>query len=708
MADNEKLGSTSPQILLKNATNLDKLVNGRESESLPDRFAVLRRTWYGMEMIFNRFITYITGRGEQAVGAIGWQELGNWATGLTVDNRQQIVYYNGSWYKYLGELEHVITGDSPENDGGVWSAENPTGKWSNIGDAALRSNLGSGDGSKLIGGLPFVTPEMFGSSRGDITHDEAFRLMLAAAAVHPTRTAWVPGDYELFDTHLPPQGVTLIIDGVIKHNPVGDFTWSESNRRSPYSLFLVTVSDVAIKGSGRIENKYEAVSVDAGGDNFKFEGVTISNPDRSKSVGLSIYNVFNVSVLNCLIANNGSKGTYVNSSSTGITGRYGNGIDSGGIRGLTVRGLSLIDNGGNGFWCYGVGDLTFTTNWCLRNGTSGMQYGPHPDYDGVNISDNTCRENAADGIDINYTGSSPVPITGVIKGNICRRNGFFNSDTTKPTADGSGVTLRNVTDYVCADNMIRDNNGVGIYCTFAADCKIHDNVIINRITLSAGMYQGFVSTDVNIHDNRIITKGTAYQEGGSMPVSRMSFHSNKLFSSQAQSVSIPSNTQTDRTWKDNHHVTPNVINFWFAVKDDTVRYTGSTGRAVYINANYGKFRDVTVNGATSDDLVYVDGGLKNIFSGFTANNTGTGRAVYTNNSSRLKFADSFIQCAAGTALFCYAGTTVDLDSCDVIGATAISAPLPTSGSAAEIKKAGTNFISGAVSTATPVKQVPYS
>ncbi|TYD78845.1 tail spike protein, partial [Klebsiella michiganensis] len=145
MADNEKLGSTSPQILLKNATNLDKLVNGRESESLPDRFAVLRRTWYGMEMAFNRFITYITGRGEQAVGAIGWQELGNWATGLTVDNRQQIVYYNGSWYKYLGELEHVITGDSPENDGGVWSAENPTGKWSNIGDAALRSNLGSSE-----------------------------------------------------------------------------------------------------------------------------------------------------------------------------------------------------------------------------------------------------------------------------------------------------------------------------------------------------------------------------------------------------------------------------------------------------------------------------------------------------------------------------------------------------------------------------------
>lgn len=145
------LGSSAVKDLYDNAENVDRFVNDRTKEELDDRLGVLRKTWYGMEMIFNRFIAYITGRGEQAVGAIGWQELGNWATGLTVDNRQQIVYYNGSWYKYLGELEHVIVGDSPENDGGVWSAENPTGKWSNIGDAALRSNLGSGEGQLLVG-----------------------------------------------------------------------------------------------------------------------------------------------------------------------------------------------------------------------------------------------------------------------------------------------------------------------------------------------------------------------------------------------------------------------------------------------------------------------------------------------------------------------------------------------------------------------------
>ncbi|MHC0081459.1 hypothetical protein ACX803_07210 [Klebsiella pneumoniae] len=144
------LGSAAVKDLYDNAENVDKFVNDRTKEELEDRLGVLRKTWHGMEMIFSRFIDYITGRGEQAVAAIGWQELGNWAVGLAVDNRQQIVYYNGSWYKYLGELEHVIAGDSPENDGGVWSAENPTGKWSNIGDAALRSNLGSSEGTSLV------------------------------------------------------------------------------------------------------------------------------------------------------------------------------------------------------------------------------------------------------------------------------------------------------------------------------------------------------------------------------------------------------------------------------------------------------------------------------------------------------------------------------------------------------------------------------
>ncbi|HBR6281637.1 TPA: hypothetical protein ACN7UK_000682 [Klebsiella pneumoniae] len=39
----------------------------------------------------------------------------------------------------------------------MWSAANPTGKWSNIGDAALRSNLGSGEGFALVGQVSSFT-----------------------------------------------------------------------------------------------------------------------------------------------------------------------------------------------------------------------------------------------------------------------------------------------------------------------------------------------------------------------------------------------------------------------------------------------------------------------------------------------------------------------------------------------------------------------
>ena len=152
--------------LWDNSLSVDSFVNSEE-ETLTTRTGLQRDTISGIQKksedqrdgFQDEFLSQLAGfsvqfqsaqqdkenRFQHAISLMGWQELGDWAIGLTVDNRQQIVYYNGSWYKYLGDLEHVIAGDSPENDGGVWSAKNPTGKWSNIGDAALRSNLSSSE-----------------------------------------------------------------------------------------------------------------------------------------------------------------------------------------------------------------------------------------------------------------------------------------------------------------------------------------------------------------------------------------------------------------------------------------------------------------------------------------------------------------------------------------------------------------------------------
>lgn len=289
------LGSSSVKDLYDNAENVDRFVNDRTKEELDDRLGVLRKTWYGMEMIFNRFIAYITGRGEQAVGAIGWQELGNWATGLTVDNRQQIVYYNGSWYKYLGELEHVIVGDSPENDGGVWSAENPTGKWSNIGDAALRSNLGSGEGTKLIvapgnGGtlydwingqlrslFYYLSPAKIASVIGGVATDITAELQ---AAMNDNRPVWLPaGQYY----------VTASIAAAANSSLIGPGPRLASiDNRSSSHLFIIGAG-----GYLRGWKLWKGFSITASGNNTA-DAYAFYYSDRQDANGAPVYTIAQV------------------------------------------------------------------------------------------------------------------------------------------------------------------------------------------------------------------------------------------------------------------------------------------------------------------------------------------------------------------------------------------------------------------------------
>jgi hypothetical protein len=117
------------------------------------------------------------------IASSGYDIIGDYTVGtipgkpLTITEYNQLIRYNNELYKLTAATDIPFTASVKRTKPGLLQ----TAHFVSVGDAALRQNLGSSDGSKLIGGLPFVTPEMFGSSRGDITHDEAFRLMLAAA-----------------------------------------------------------------------------------------------------------------------------------------------------------------------------------------------------------------------------------------------------------------------------------------------------------------------------------------------------------------------------------------------------------------------------------------------------------------------------------------------------------------------------------------------
>jgi hypothetical protein len=141
--------SEKPQDLLFNAGKIDEFVNSIINQYI-DRFGVEHLTIAGINALAKLVIEQIKNDGAEAVSAIGWQELGDWALNLTISNRDQVVWYDNAWYKFIGEIPHTIAGLSPTDDGGIWSESNPDGKWVNIGDAALRSELHSVNGGQLV------------------------------------------------------------------------------------------------------------------------------------------------------------------------------------------------------------------------------------------------------------------------------------------------------------------------------------------------------------------------------------------------------------------------------------------------------------------------------------------------------------------------------------------------------------------------------
>ncbi|HDW2172743.1 hypothetical protein ACFCT4_14620 [Klebsiella pneumoniae] len=479
------LGSAAVKDLYDNAENVDKFVNDRTKEELEDRLGVLRKTWHGMEMIFSRFIDYITGRGEQAVAAIGWQELGNWAVGLAVDNRQQIVYYNGSWYKYLGELEHVIAGDSPENDGGVWSAANPTGKWSNIGDAALRSNLGSsepGMGDDLV----FTK---YGISVGEYIRNSPVRLSnykITAGADVTTEfsaaanLAALSKKLFLVDVDCLISSVTLPGDLTMEIMPGISISQLPG---SGLKMLIAGGDNVLIKsdGTGKLIGQ-EALQ---GGINYGFWAEGVSRP-RLEGVDIGHFKGFGAYFSNC------TRPACIRSRVHDITGGY---VETAGgiyftncIEPYSERNL-VTDVGANGIKFRAdtlgktvrgksVGDRVYRAGYI---GIANSKCAHHV------VEDYYCEDCGDNGADMNgcydtqfKNGTSVNCLDGAYVGennlNLCKIINQVSINCRRSAVGSMGAATN-----VLLDNLTGDGCGSGVYCSGFTVFKIRGGQIINSV-----------------------------------------------------------------------------------------------------------------------------------------------------------------------------------------------------------------------------------
>lgn len=139
---NKPIPSPDPQDFRFNVEKVDEGVNSSKNYYI-DRFGVKRFTSEGLNNLYQNKLL-----------SMGWQEMGDFIAGLLIENRSQVVFFDGSWYQYVGTLPHTTTTNDPNTDGGIYSITNPAGKWVNMGtDLTLRSDLASdqiNEGDKLI------------------------------------------------------------------------------------------------------------------------------------------------------------------------------------------------------------------------------------------------------------------------------------------------------------------------------------------------------------------------------------------------------------------------------------------------------------------------------------------------------------------------------------------------------------------------------
>lgn len=219
------VGSTDARDLYDNAQNFDRFSLGQDLE-YPDRLGVPRKSLAG-----------IRAEVTEALSRLGYQVLGDYATGLVVQNYGQVFRKDSEFYRAAAELAlpYALTGD--------WSVESAS--FVSVGDAVLRQEISGG--SFLTASMIKYGSRSVSSRLADIAISTDYSSL--AEAVADADSLYVPAGVHEVAGIIPlrsGQRIQLAPGAVLVQSTAGD---------SGVFSVAAGVSDVEVRG-GSIRGPY--------------------------------------------------------------------------------------------------------------------------------------------------------------------------------------------------------------------------------------------------------------------------------------------------------------------------------------------------------------------------------------------------------------------------------------------------------------------
>ncbi|HIG1568727.1 right-handed parallel beta-helix repeat-containing protein [Klebsiella pneumoniae] len=500
----DSVPSADMRNVFDNAQNLDLALNDITSSFWSDRLGRSRMSWFGLESAFtvklsdfeSRFSTQIVeqegifessqtdkeNRFQQFLLSSGYVFLGDYENGpFQFSARNQYIRYNNQYYRLNAATDVGFTTTGTD----ATSFASDVTHFVLMDGDTLRQNLSSGDGAKLIGGLSFLTVEMYsylveGNDWRKATQaaiDRAHQNYLAGSGptniliggnlivtLNPDSTL-IPGEVAAGRGALCMRsGVTLMGGGSITLD--GSFTGSSS---------------------GAIITNWEGAA-----DNCKIQGITL-NGSRGTAAGtgitcINIVDSDNVTIDNVKALDSTSGGIYLRRANNAVYG-----CSNSRILNCYVNNVGYI-----GIQCERPNGMTITGCTVTSCGDNGIDiFGNVTDETGQGIAENVVIANCTVGdisVGIFIESCGNVTISACVIYGFPNSGVFFNRINTAAyncSVTGCTITGKDIT----TSQGIRWKNAVGY-------TRVYNNTLKNCIdsfVTTGGMI--YVDIGVNNHEN---------------------------------------------------------------------------------------------------------------------------------------------------------------------------------------------------------------